>query len=178
MTRSPEAILEFYRLHAQTRKRHGLPPQPLSFFLNVQNAVIDHGLGFVAIASLGQHAVAAAVFFQFAKKAVYKFAASDVKFQNLRSNNLVIWEGARYLAENGAEELDLGRTALDQSGLRRFKLSCGAKEKTIHYFKFETTARLGAASAEVNLCFHRAVFGMLPLPLNCLAGNLIYPHLD
>jgi hypothetical protein len=135
-------------------------------------------LGFVVIASFGRRPVAGAVFFQFAKRAVYKFAASDVKFQNLRPNNLVIWEGARYLAENGAEELDLGRTALGHTGLRRFKLSCGATEKSIQYFKFESVVRPRASSAESDSCFHRAVFGMLPIPLNRLAGNLIYPHLD
>ena len=178
ITRAPAAMMEFYRLHVQTRKRHGLPPQSRSFFLNIQDAVINRNLGFVILARVGKHAVAGAVFFQFAGKAVYKFAGSDAKFQNLRANNLVIWEAMRYLAENGIEELDLGRTALNHFGLRRFKLSCGSAEKTIEYFKYDTALRPRTTCPEMILEFHRAVFGRLPLAINCLAGSLIYPHLD
>jgi CelD/BcsL family acetyltransferase involved in cellulose biosynthesis len=177
-TRTREAILQFYRLHAQTRKRHGLPPQPLSFFLNIHEAVINPGLGFVVIASSGQHSVAAAVFFRFGQKAVYKFAASDARFLNLRSNNLVMWEGIRYLAQNGAEELDFGRTALSHNGLRRFKLGYGAKEEKINYLKFDAVLRPRATGFEADSDLHSAIFGRLPLALNCLAGALIYPHLD
>ncbi|MGF2076146.1 hypothetical protein, partial [Enterococcus casseliflavus] len=28
-------VAEFYRLHVATRRRHGLPPQPFSFFRNI-----------------------------------------------------------------------------------------------------------------------------------------------
>jgi Acetyltransferase (GNAT) domain len=175
---SPGAIMEYYRLHALTRKRHGVPPQPLSFFQNIQEAVISRGLGFVVLARFGGQAVAGAVYFRFGSRALYKFAASDLKFQNLRPNNLVIWQGARYLAENGVQELDLGRTALNHHGLRRFKLSCGSKEKTIHYFKFETAVGHLVCDHERSSAFQRAIFGRLPVALNCLAGSLIYPHLD
>jgi hypothetical protein len=178
ITRTREAILKFYRLHALTRKRHGLPPQPLSFFLNLQEAVIEPGLGFVVIASSGQYPVAAAVFFHFGSNAVYKFAASDARFLNLRGNNLVMWEGIRYLAENGSEELDFGRTGLGHGGLRRFKLAYGAKEEKINYFKFDTVVCPRTTGFEAGSGLHSAVFERLPLALNCLAGALIYPHLD
>ena len=46
-----EAILELYNLHGQTRRRHGLPPQPVSFFLNIYEEVIKPGLGLVVLAS-------------------------------------------------------------------------------------------------------------------------------
>ena len=178
VTRTREAMLDFYRLHAQTRKRHGFPPQPISFFLNIHDAVIKPGFGFVLMASAGPDPVAAAVFFELGKKAVYKFAASDPRFQSLRGNNLVLWEGIRYLAENGSEELDLGRTALNHDGLRRFKLGCGSTEETINYFKFETRRLPGPTVADATAGFHCAVFERLPLAVNCLAGALIYPHLD
>ena len=50
VARTREAILEFYRLHVRTRKRHGLPPQPVSFFLNIHDEMIKAGLGFVVMA--------------------------------------------------------------------------------------------------------------------------------
>jgi Acetyltransferase (GNAT) domain len=178
VARDREAILGFYRLHAQTRRRHGLPPQPLSFFLNIHDAVIKRGLGFVVIASAKEHPVAAAVFLCLGKRAVYKFAASDARSQNLRGNNLVLWEGIRYLAENDLEELDFGRTALNHDGLRRFKLGSGPKEETIQYFKFETALTSRPPVPAATAGFQCAVFGRLPLAMNRLAGALIYPHLD
>src|SRR5271165_5547282 len=72
VTRTREAIVEFYRLHTRTRRRHGLPPQPLSFFLNIHDEIIKPGLGFVVMATSQSRPVAAAVFFHFGKKAVYR----------------------------------------------------------------------------------------------------------
>jgi Acetyltransferase (GNAT) domain len=178
VARTREAILEFYRLHVQTRRRFGLPPQPLSFFLNIHHEVIKPGLGFIVTASCGRRPVAAAVFFQFGKKAVYKFGASDQKLQPLRGNNLVMWEGIRFLAQNGAEKLHFGRTSLNNEGLRRFKLIWGAEEETIAYFKFDTIAGRWVTSRDAVSGFHTAVFGSLPSVLNRMAGAIIYPHLD
>ena len=45
ITRTREAMLEFYRLHTRTRRRHGLPPQPFSFFLNIHDEIIKPSLG-------------------------------------------------------------------------------------------------------------------------------------
>src|SRR6516162_2503219 len=178
VTRTREAILGFYRLHVQTRRRHGLPPQPESFFLNIHDEVIKPGLGFVVLASSGPRVVASAVFFHFGKKAVYKFGASDEKLQEFRGNNLVMWEGIRFLAQHGAETLHFGRTSLKNDGLRRFKLTWGAEEEIIEYFKFDTLAEEWVISRESASGFHNAVFGRLPSALNCLVGAIIYPHLD
>jgi Acetyltransferase (GNAT) domain len=178
VARNREAILEFYRLHVRTRRRHGLPPQPLSFFLNIHDEVIKPGLGFVVMAGGASRLVAAAVFFHFGKKAVYKFGASDERFQELRGNNLTIWEGIRFLAQNRVETLHFGRTSLENDGLRRFKLSWGTAEETIQYLKFDSVAGAWVTSRDAASGFHEAIFGRLPLALNRLAGAIIYPHLD
>jgi CelD/BcsL family acetyltransferase involved in cellulose biosynthesis len=178
VTRTREAILEYYQLHLQTRRRHGLPPQPVSFFLNIYDEIIKPNLGFVVTARLESRPIAAAVFFQFGRKAVYKFGASDERLQDLRGNNLIMWEGIRFLAQNGAESLHFGRTSLENDGLRRFKLTWGTQEETIAYFKFDARARTWVAGRDAVSGFHNAVFGRLPLSLNRLAGVMIYPHLD
>jgi lipid II:glycine glycyltransferase (peptidoglycan interpeptide bridge formation enzyme) len=68
------------------------------------------------------------------KKAVYKFAATDGRLQNFRGNSLVICEGIRFLVQNGAQELHLGRTSPKNDRLRRFKLAWGTEEERIEYF--------------------------------------------
>jgi hypothetical protein len=176
--RNRQAIADFYRLHLQTRRRHGLPPQPVSFFLNIYEYIIKPGLGFVALAQRGSRPIAAAVFFRFGKNALYKYGASDKKFQELRANNLVMWQGIQFLARNGAEKLHFGRTECENDGLRRFKLSWGTKEEIIDYFRVDPSGRECLVGAPSGSSFHKKIFGRLPLALNRLAGAMIYPHLD
>jgi CelD/BcsL family acetyltransferase involved in cellulose biosynthesis len=178
ISQSQEAILDFYRIHARTRRRHGLPPQPISFFLNIYDLVIKPGSGLVVLASRGKRPVAGAIFFHKRNKAVYKFAASDERLQHLRPSNLVLWEGINFLARQGFEKLHFGRTSLENQGLRRFKLSWGTAEETINYFRFDSTSNECIVVAGHVSGFHNTVIARLPLALNRLMGKLIYRHLD
>lgn len=173
-----EAVRDFYRLHVQTRRRHGVPPQPISFFSRIWEEVIRPKLGFVSLAWCRAKAIAAAVFFCRAGRAVYKFGASDESFQELRPNNLVMWEGIRFLRDWGAQSLHFGRTSLHHEGLRRFKLAWGTEEEKMEYFQFDMPRGAWAVSHDKTTGFHNAVFGRLPLALNRLAGAMVYPHLD
>ena len=127
----------FYRLHVRTRRRHGLPPQPFKFFLNIQKELIDHNLGFIVLARAGSRVVAAAMFFRSGISALYKYAASDERYQQLRGSDLVLWEGIQFLIKTGSQSLHLGRTSLDNSGLRKFKLGWAVTEQMLHYFRFD-----------------------------------------
>lgn len=176
--RNRQAIDDFYRLHVQTRRRHGLPPQPASFFLNIYEYIIKPGLGFIVLARRGSRPIAAAVFFRFGKNAVYKYGASDKRFQEFRANNLVMWQGIQLLARAGVEKLHFGRTERENEGLRRFKLSWDTQEETIDYFRIDPSGRQCLTPARNDAGFHKKIFGRLPLMFNRLAGSLIYPHLD
>ena len=178
LLRSREAVLAYYQLHVRTRKRHGLPPQPLDFFLNIHSEVLEAGAGFIALATQGSIPVAGAVFFHFNQRAIYKFGASDEDQLDLRGNNLVMWQAIRFLSENGFASLDFGRTSLNNDGLRRFKKSWGTHEGTIEYFQFETATQRWVTSRDRASGMHNAVFSRLPSSLNRLAGTIIYPHLD
>jgi Acetyltransferase (GNAT) domain len=178
VVRNRQAIADFYRLHARTRRRHGLPPQPASFFRNIYEHIIKPGLGFVITAHQGLRPVAAAIFFRFGKNALYKYGASDEKFQELRANNLVMWKGIQFLARNGAGKLHFGRTDCENEGLRRFKLSWGTEEETIDYFRVDPTGRRLLVAAPSDSGLHKKIFARLPQAVNRLAGAMIYPHLD
>jgi hypothetical protein len=178
VARSRQAIDDFYRLHIQTRRRHGLPPQPASFFLNIYEYIIKPGLGFIVLARRGSRPIAAAVFFRFGKNAVYKYGASDKRFQEFRANNLVMWQGIQLLARTGVEKLHFGRTDCENDGLRRFKLSWDTQEETINYFRVDPSGRQCLRRLSRNSGFHKRVFARLPLVFNRLAGSIIYHHLD
>ena len=176
--RNREAVGEFYLLHVETRRRHGLPPQPSSFFFNIYEQIIKNGHGFTVLARLGSRTIAAAIFFHFGRNGLYKYAASDKRFQKFRANDLVMWCGIQFLVSHGAKKLHFGRTDCENSGLRRFKLSWDTEEETIDYFRVDSSGRQCLAPVGPHSGFHKRVFGTLPLMLNRLAGSMIYPHLD
>ena len=178
VTKTRQAMLDFYRLHVRTRRRHGLPPQPLSFFLNLHEEIIEAGLGFVVLAKKETRPVAGAVFLHSGETAFFKFGASDERLQQYRANNLVMWKGIKRLVESDLTTLHLGRTSLENEGLRRFKLSWGTEEETIEYFRVDPSGRKCLTLAHHDSGFHNTVFRRLPLLLNRLAGSIIYPHLD
>ena len=150
----------------------------MSFFLNIYEHIIKPGLGFIVLARRGSRPIAAAIFFCFGKNALYKYGASDKRFQELRANNLVMWQGIQFLARTGAEKLHFGRTECENDGLRRFKLSWGTEEETIGYFRVDPSGRECLVSAPSDSGFHKKIFARLPLAVNRLAGAMIYPHLD
>ena len=188
VSRDPAALREFYRLHCLTRGRHGVPPQPFSFFAAIQKHVIDAGHGFVVVGrvaprapSCASHpadsprnpnpnpnlrppAIAASVYFHFGNHAIYKFGASDLRYQDLRANNLVMWTAIQHLGnwgrrqlcrgegsqlagrdagapnegeDRGISRLDLGRTDVSNEGLRAFKLGWGTTETRLPYFRYD-----------------------------------------
>jgi hypothetical protein len=178
VVRSRQGIDDFYKLHVQTRRRHGLPPQPASFFANIYEHIVKPGFGFVVLAQRGSRPIAAAIFFRFGRNAVYKYGASDKSFQEFRANNLVMWQGIQFLACAGVEKLHFGRTDEENDGLRRFKLSWDTKEETIDYFRVDPSGRQCSPSIRRGGDLHKRIFGRLPLAFNRLAGSILYPHLD
>ena len=175
---SPDALAQFYKLHVRTRRRHGVPPQPRSFFINIQRHLISAGFGFIVLVEFQKDPIAAAMFFKLGRHAVYKFGASDERSQELRPNNLAMFEGIKYLAKKGAETLHFGRTDKGNEGLRRFKLSWGAIEEEIGYARFEMASGSWKHLRDRRSTFHKRIFRVLPASLNRLAGAMLYPHLD
>jgi hypothetical protein len=171
-----EAVRDFYVLQCQTRKRHGLPPQPLGFFLNIWRHILSQNQGVVVLASHAGEKIGGAVYFFLGGRAIYKYGASDFRRQHLRPNNLVMWTAMKWLARNGATTLHLGKTSLANAGLRRFKLNLGAVEQRIEYVKFDLRADRFVTDVDGITGWHNRVFGALPLSLSRRAGELLYKH--
>jgi hypothetical protein len=176
VSRSGEAVRQFYSLHCRTRRKHGLPPQPFVFFRCIQQHVLAANLGVIVTASHAQRPIASSMFFQSGRQAIYKFGASDETCQTLRGSNLVMWEAMKWLARNGATSLHLGRTSLSNEGLRRFKLNWGATEETIEYVKYDFQQKRFVAETDGTTGWHNWFFRRLPLVASRLAGALLYRH--
>jgi hypothetical protein len=176
VSQSEAAVREFYYLQCLTRKRHGLPPQPLNFFVNIWRHILSQNQGMVALAGWRGIKVAGAVYFFLGGRAIYKYGASDLRQRHLRANNLVMWEGMKWLARQGASCLHLGKTSLANEGLRRFKLNLGAVEQRIEYVKFDLRTNRFTVESDGITGWHNRVFRVLPVFLSRRAGELLYKH--
>ena len=173
---SRSAVQDYYRLHCLTRKKHGVPPQPFKFFEQIYLNIIEPGLGFVALGKLAGRVLAGAIFFNYDRKALYKFGASDPSADHFRPSNQVMWSAIRFLVEQGSESLCFGRTSLHQEGLRKYKLGWGAKEKSIRYLQIKINSKgYNAASVEQGR-ESNPFFSRLPLPVLKQIGVWAYPH--
>ncbi len=174
---SLDAVRAYYRLHCLTRKKHGLPPQPLKFFEKIHHHVLEGGHGTVILARHQGDPVAGAVYFHQHGQVLYKFGASDESRLDLRGNNLVMWTAIEHFARRQFRSLDFGRTSLAHDGLRRFKLGWGAAETRIQYFKYSLRHDSFIQETDRVSGWHNHLFRLLPLPLLRWAGELLYPHL-
>jgi hypothetical protein len=176
VSQSLEAVKAFYSLQCKTRKKHGLPPQPLSFFLNINKHILSEHKGIVVLASHQGRIIAAAIYFHMAERAVYKFGASDAAFQHLRGNNLVMWEAIKWFLRNGVKRLHLGRTSIANEGLRRYKLAWRADEEEIKYVKYDLRTDTFASETDKSSGWHNRIFQKLPAFASRIAGEILYKH--
>ncbi|HEY4301497.1 MAG TPA: GNAT family N-acetyltransferase [Candidatus Didemnitutus sp.] len=177
-SRELEDVRAFHQLLGLTRRRHGMPVQPFEFFRQIRENVLSRGLGWVALARHQGRPVAGAVYFLQGRAAVYKFGASDEREQTLRGNNLVMARAIEKFCADGLMLLDFGRTSAANDGLRRFKLSWGAREHPIGYLRFRYSAGAYVASPDQSAGWPQRVFRFAPLFLSRLVGRIVYKHLS
>jgi len=176
ISQSRDSIKSFYGLNCITRKRHGLPPQPLSFFEKVFEHVISKGHGILVSAAYSGEVIASLVFFHFGKNAIYKYGASDLMHQGLRANNLVMWEAIKWFREKGFEAFNFGRTEPENEGLLQFKRGWGAQETQIRYCRYSMKTRaFSRGEASAGGLMNKA-FAHTPVSILQLLGGLLYRH--
>jgi hypothetical protein len=172
---SSAAMASFYRLHCETRRHHGLPPQPWSFFDKIQEHIIAKGNGFVALAMYKGQSVSGAIFFNFNCATIFKYGASDKTFQHLRPNNLLLWQAIEWCSESGFRSFHFGRTEPENEGLLQFKDGWGAAKAGLCYYKYDLRKGRFLSNDSGPKSSYR-VFKMMPAPLLRLTGNLLYRH--
>ncbi|MEO0131216.1 MAG: GNAT family N-acetyltransferase [candidate division WOR-3 bacterium] len=169
-----DSVKEFYKLNCITRKRHGLPPQPFIFFKKIFEHIISKDMGLIVLAFLNVKPIAGAVYFHFGDTAIYKYGASDFKYQNLRANNLVMWGAIEWYSQKGYKRLCLGRTEPQNFGLIQFKSGWGAKEYKLYYYRYSIKKENFLLLNYNETGFHNKIFRCIPLFLLVKLGNILY----
>jgi hypothetical protein len=171
---SESLLSSFYRLLRLTRRRHGLPPQPLAWFRNLGDCLGNRLT--IHLASKNGTPVASILTLSFKKSMVYKYGGSDAAYHALGGMPFLFWRAIQAAQAEGIEELDLGRSDLDQPGLVAFKDHLGATRSTLTYY---TCPERRAAAAHDGALARaaRRVVGHLPDAALDLTGRLLYRHL-
>jgi CelD/BcsL family acetyltransferase involved in cellulose biosynthesis len=123
----------YYRLHLDTRKRQGVPPQPRRLFAAIWDALHTAGLASTYLAEIEGRPVAGAVFLHWNRVLVYKYGASRSEAWKAHPNHVIFWHAIRKACETGMTRLDFGLTDTSNLGLRAFKGNWGAQEEVLEY---------------------------------------------
>jgi hypothetical protein len=173
---SLSALEVFYKMNCATRKKHGLPPQPKEFFLNLYKYILSPDKGFIAIGNYNGRSIASAVYLHIGSKALYKFGASYMQYQNLRANNVVMWEAIKHYVSKGYKSFCFGRTEPDNEGLRKFKLGWGTNEQILNIFRYNFTSRSFLPVKTKTTGIHNKIFSKSPTPFLKIFSSLFYKH--
>jgi CelD/BcsL family acetyltransferase involved in cellulose biosynthesis len=169
-----EQFRHFYRLQLLTRRRLGVPAQPLKFFDMLCQKILQSGLGYALLALKGDAAIAGGVFFKYKEALTYKYAASDYRFRDLKGNDAVLWSAIRDACREGLRWVDLGRTEKENEGLRRFKSAWGGVEEPLEYTYLpgRPSKRGGGAFSAIG----GRIIRISPTAFCRLTGELLYRH--
>jgi lipid II:glycine glycyltransferase (peptidoglycan interpeptide bridge formation enzyme) len=170
-----EALIDdFYKLMMITRRRHQLLPQPRAWFRNLIASMAANAE--IRLARKGHTPIAAILTLKHQGTVVYKYGCSDDKFHHLAGMPFLFWKLIEESKAAGAEQIDLGRTEVENSGLTRFKDRLGADRRLITYFRYSSSAaRTDLAHADMHAT--RRLFSVLPNALSSRAGQLVYRHI-
>ncbi|HXN54058.1 MAG TPA: GNAT family N-acetyltransferase [Candidatus Acidoferrum sp.] len=172
--RSDALLKKFYDLLLLTRRRHGLPPQPLVWFRTAVACL--GGRILIRIASKDGQPVASIVTIQYKDVLVYKYGCSDCRFNKLGGNSLLFWKAIQDAKRNGALKYDLGRSEPDNSGLVSFKENWGAASVPLDYYRVPAQQPFRLNSAW-RTRVAKGVFSMMPDALLAATGRLLYRHI-
>jgi hypothetical protein len=171
--RTPELMHQFYRLMIQTRRRHGLPPQPIEWFQNLGTCFGDRLT--MRIASLDGKPIAGILTLRHQNSLVYKYGGSDAAHHPLGAVPALFWDTIRDAKTQGLETLDLGRSDMHSAGLIAFKNNLGGTGVSMTYWKYSVraTRRIPKAAASIA----RGLLARMPEALLTNVGRVVYRHL-
>lgn len=170
---SEDLLSEFYRLLLITRRRHLLLPQPRAWFSNLLSTM-GRSLE-IRLARKNGIPIAAILTLRHDKTVVYKYGCSDQRFHHLGAMPFLFWNLIEECKFEGADQVDLGRTAVENRGLTKFKDHLGANRTPLVYLRYPPR-RPGQRAYHVPSVAPRVLFSILPDALFSKMGGMIYRH--
>lgn len=173
-------VLSFYRVFLRTRRKLGVPPYSASLFKTIWDKLTQSGKARFLLAKHHNRVIGGLVLFPFNDRVIEAYAASDERYLNLSTNDLMVWRAIEWAAKEGYRYFDFGASSPHQRGLRCFKLKWGGYEVALPYYLYLN--RSGAApildSNASNYQAFRSLWRNVPAPLARAIGPCVTRQLD
>jgi hypothetical protein len=170
------SLKAFYSLILQTRRRHGLPPQSMTWFSNLVDCLGQSSR--ISLAWRGGQPIAGILTLQYGKSIYYKYGASVARFHKFGPMPYLFWHAIQKAIASGLEELDMGRSDCDNVGLTTFKDRWNAARSSLQYLRSPAN---GTQPSYAN-SWGRGLTGVACryMPSSCLTalGRISYSHID
>jgi Acetyltransferase (GNAT) domain len=166
-------LRKFYTLMVMTRRRQGLPPQPLSWFRGLTAAFGSNVQ--IRVASKNSQPIAAIFTLSHKKTVTYKYGCSNAPYNRFGAMSFLFWQAIQEARVDGFEHFEMGRSDPSNSGLIAFKEHWGTTRTAINYWNYPQS------SAEVqnfarNLLVRKFV-SKVPSPVLETVGSFLYKHI-
>lgn len=171
--RSEQLIQQFYRLLLLTHRRHGIPPQPISWFRNLAECLGDNIT--IRVAARNGDAVASMITLNHKDSMVYKYGCSDERYHNSGGVVFLMWRAIQDAKTRQLNELDLGRSDYDNAGLVNFKENFGAAPSTLVYWGYPERSRPDQNRWDLRAA--RRIVTRIPTAALPMVGQLLYRHM-
>jgi hypothetical protein len=171
---SDDLLKDFYGLFVMTRKRHGLPPPPYSWFANLvqhQGESLE-----IRVAYKDKKPISAMLNLKHKDTVYYKYGCSDSAYNNFGATPWLFWRAIVEAKSNGATKFDLGRTEEDNKGLVAFKNHWTPEPSRLFYWKFPGNPSLDSPEGW-KLKLAKRVFSIMPKALLEVTGKMLYRHI-
>ncbi len=171
--RSESLLRSFYNLIVLMRSRKHLPPQPFEWF---QHLVASMGNDLcIRVALKDDTPVAGILTMNHGKTMYYKYGGSDARLHHLGATPMLFWQAIQAAKSAGIEELDLGRSDIEDQGLVMFKERWGAARSKLTLWRSpvnETTLSL----ERLKMRLVKTACAYIPCRMLIFVGRLMYQH--
>ena len=175
----PGDAAAFHGMMGETRRRHGLPTPPLSFYRELFARMVEPGHGSLYMASGADGTlIAASLFLWYGRRGYYKYSAGDRSRSAGNAAHLLLWHGVREAIQRGCSDFDLGRVSRGNRGLADMKIRWCGEEVPLYYVTVAPDGGIEPVDAREGLLMRamRAVIPVMPAAVSRMVGSLVYRY--
>jgi serine/alanine adding enzyme len=173
-----EADLEiFYDLYAPARQKHGVPPQPYSFFRSLWHHLRPRYLDLL-LAEYQGRPVGGLITLGAGRTLCAAYIGADEAYRSYRVHQVLFWKAMETGCVGGFERFDFLRTPKKSESLRYFKERWNAYEVDLSYLYYPEVR--GTASTVEETAMYKVMAAVLrksPPFVGKMLGRVMYRHL-
>ncbi|MEN6321049.1 MAG: GNAT family N-acetyltransferase [Syntrophaceae bacterium] len=176
---SESDLIKFFKLHAKTRRKLSLPPQPYIFFKLLWEMFIPLNQMILLLAEHKNLAIAGLILFKFKDRVSAEFLATDEEYLNISPNHLLFWEAIKSAYNDGFKIFDFGRTSPHNESLMSFKNRWGTQVTNLPQFFYPHDVLKKVTERETSKGYKliQKLCKNSPESLYQLIGRFCYRHL-